>query len=188
MAAAIDTVWDQADGSNMSNCANSISRPNMDCNCFLKNAARGFFSATQAFDDPTKDADAIVGILADASNGWTEIPDSDGAGTQRTADAIAAFNTDNKVVIAGMTSDALGQNHGHLALVVAGTTNAGSAKLVVPNCTAGSANAGARVKDKGVNFSFGADVPRNIRYFCRLPDTSSPLAAKRRGRARNKKR
>jgi hypothetical protein len=186
MTTAIDAVWNQTDGSSMSNCASSISQPNMDCNCFLKNAARGFFSATQAFDDPSKDADAIVGLLADTSNGWTEIADSDGTGTQRTADAIAAFNTDNKVVIAGMTSDALGQDHGHLALVVAGTTTAGSANLTVPNCTAGSANAAARVEDQGVNFSFGKTMPTKIRYFWRLPDTSPPSAAAHRVPTRKK--
>jgi hypothetical protein len=173
---AIDAVWDQSDGSAMSNCAANISQPNQDCNCFLKNAARGFFSSVQAFDDANKLADDIIGILADSSNGWTEIADSSGDGVQRTADAIAAFGTSNKIVIAGMTSGELGDTKGHLALVVKGTETAGSANLVVPKCTAGSIKAAGRVKDRGVNWSFGKTMPKNVRYFTRAPDTSPPVA------------
>jgi hypothetical protein len=183
---AIDAVWDQSDSSGMSNCAVGTPQPNRDCNCFLKNAARGFFSSVQAFDDASKVADDIIGILADSSNGWTEIADSGGDGTQRTADAISAFNIDRKIVIAGMTSGELGDTNGHLALVVKGTETAGSANLVVPKCTAGSVNSTARVKDRGVNWSFGKTMPRKVRYFWRIPDTlaPAPIAASVRKRRR----
>jgi hypothetical protein len=182
ITAAVNAVWDQPDNTKISNCAASTPRPNEDCNCFLKNAVRAFFSTAQAFDDATKDADAIVDILADTTNGWTEIPDSDGGGTQRTADAIAAFNSDGKLVIAGMRSGDLGDTHGHLAVVVKGTEMAGSANLEVPRCTAGSVNAAARVKNKGVNWSFGASRPRQVRYFWKVPDASSPQLPRRQRR------
>jgi hypothetical protein len=175
MTTTIDAVWDQADNSQATNCASGIARPNRDCNCFLKNAARSFFSGTQAFDNASKNADQIIGLLADSSNGWTEIANTGGDGAQRTADAIAAFNDDHKVVIAGMTSDELGDTNGHLALVVSGTETAGSAKLDVPKCTAGSKNDTARVKDKGVNWSFGKTKVRQVRYFWRVPDVSPIL-------------
>src|SRR5260221_8644626 len=98
MTSAIDGIWDQSDGSKMKNCASSIARPNQDCNCFAKNAARKFFSTVQTFDQESKEADEIVALLADSSNGWTEILDSDANGTRRTADAISAFNSEGKVV------------------------------------------------------------------------------------------
>lgn len=182
MTKHIDDVWDQPDDTQMSNCAAGATRPSDDCNCFLKNAARGFFSATEAFDDATLKVDAIIKILSKAANGWTEIPNAGGDGKQRTADAITAFNTDQKVVIAAMTSAALGDPNGHIALVVAGTESAGTARLTVPKCTAGSIGTAA-VKDKGVNWSFGASMPAKIQYFWKLPDTSGPTLRSRRATA-----
>jgi hypothetical protein len=183
ITAAINAVWDQSDGSQMSNCAVTVPRPNQDCNCFVKNAVRGFFSSSQPFDGPDQKADAIIDILTTA-NGWSEIPDAGDGGTQRSLDAIAAVDA-AKIVIAGMKSGDLGDTNGHLAVLVKGSDSAPSSGIAkVPNCTAGSGNASARVKNKGVNWSFGKNNAGKVRYFQQLPDTS-PQRRLSRGKHRN---
>lgn len=171
MTMAVDAVWDQPNNTQASNCAAFTERPNRDCNCFVKNAVRGFFRTTQAFDKTDTDADSVVDILSDPANGWIEVPNPDGDGTLRTADAIVAFNSKGKVVIAGMKSGDLGAANGHVAVVVAGTEHAGAANLNVPMCTAGSIAAAGRVKDRGVNWSFGSSKVRQVRYFWQVPNT-----------------
>lgn len=99
-----------------------------DCNKFVK-AALGPFLGAGYFDG--LDADGIVGKLKKAGEGWTA--------SRKISVAIAQAKA-GKVVIAGMTSVDLGQQHGHLAVVV-GCDGQLSDTIIVPLGYAGSIDA-----------------------------------------------
>jgi hypothetical protein len=161
-----ETVWDQTtSGTNCALSGDHVPIPKEDCNCYIKNACRQFVTALP-FDTPAFDADAIIGELARTGSGWNSV------GTDPDA-AAAAANAGN-VVVAGLTSNELGENNGHVALVVIGTEYSGTWGRDLPRCVAGAINPVARVKDRGVQFSFPAKKAMEIRYFSRMPDREAP--------------
>jgi hypothetical protein len=83
-------------------------------------------------------------------------------------DAAAAAANAGHVVVAGLTSDELGENKGHVALVVIGTEYSGTRGCDLPRCVAGALNPVARVKDRGVQFSFPTKKAMEIRPIVKL--------------------
>src|SRR5262245_4742554 len=115
-----------------------------DCNKFLK-AALNAFLADGYLDG--LNADQIVGKLKSSGQGW---------GTSRSiATAIEQAKAGN-VVVAGMTSAALGQSHGHVAVVV-GCDGQKSGDTIVPLGYAGSLdNPAARLAGGRLSGTFAA--------------------------------
>lgn len=131
-----------------------------DCNHFLK-AALGDFLAEGYLDG--LDADQIVQKLQAAGEGWSN--------SRSIADAITAAK-DGNMVVAGMTSAALGQSHGHVAVVV-GCDGQVSGTVVVPVGYAGSLENPAAQLDGGrLSGTFLADMVRNegLDYYIKAPD------------------
>ncbi len=131
-----------------------------DCNKFLK-AALAEFLAGGYFDG--LDADGIVTKLQHQNQGWTRsthIP------------TVIGQAKAGQVVIAGMTSAALGQQHGHVAVVV-GCDGQVSGSTVVPLGYAGALdNPPAELDGGRLSGTFPADMVRAERldYFFRAPD------------------
>jgi hypothetical protein len=141
-------------------CKQSFPSNSGDCNKFLKAVANLLFEP--ASFAPGADADAIVATLR-ASADWTKL------GTSH-ADAIRDAKN-GLFVVAGMTSDELASDHGHLAVVV-GDEGQESGTVTVPICYAGSLNALARAERKRVSVTFGTGPARESRisYFSRRPN------------------
>jgi hypothetical protein len=152
-------IWDQATPG--TNCDMATTIPKEDCNCYIKNAARHFISKLP-FDTSGFDADQIIDELARSGSGWTALGKDPDAAIDRTGAA--------EIVIAGMTSTDLGEDHGHLALAVDGSEASGTWSRNFPRCYAGSLNANARVSNRGVHFTFPVKKAPDIRYFTRKPD------------------
>lgn len=120
-----------------------------DCNAFVKAVA------AKVGVTLTGDADAILSQVQ--GPGWTSY------GT----DGVAASNAAaaGKLVIAGMTSDELGDDHGHVVVVVAPTGPLGHDKY--PYAYWGSLNSAIR-SDGGIgttlNFSFNKTDRDKVRY------------------------
>jgi hypothetical protein len=159
-------VWDQTTpGTNCASVGGKSPLPKEDCNCYIKNSTRPFVSS-RPFDDPSFDADAIIGELGRAGSGWTALgANPDAAMTRANA---------GDIVIAGMTSSQLSEAHGHLAFVVIDKEFSGTWNRSFPRCCAGALNAGARVNNRGVHFTFPTQKAMGIRYFARTPDVPMP--------------
>lgn len=141
-------------------CANSFAACRGDCNRFLK-AALGPFLADGYLDG--LDADEIVGKLQGPGEGWTASRDI------KTAIARAKAGD---VVIAGMTSKALAQKHGHVAVVV-GCDGQQSGETIVPLGYAGALDNPAAQLDGGrLSGTFPATLVRTsgLDYYCKTPD------------------
>ena len=120
-----------------------------DCNQFVK-AALGPFLVDGYFG--VLDADGIVGKLKQSGEGWTC--------SRKIDDAIGAAKAGN-VVIAGMTSAALSQQHGHVAVVV-GCDGQVSGDVAVPVGYAGSLENPAAQLDGGrLSGTFAATMVRS---------------------------
>lgn len=161
-----ETVWDQTTPGK--NCAVTNGQPPLpkeDCNCFIKNSCRQFIS-TLSFDNLTFNADDILRAVSRADSGWTAL----GANPDSAVSAVSEAS----VVIAGLSSAELEDSNGHLALVVTGTEFSGTWSRSFPRCIAGSVNSGARVKDRGVQFTFPVKKAPSVRYFSRKPDVAVP--------------
>jgi hypothetical protein len=144
----------------LDSCAAQFADNRSDCNKFLK-AALGPFLAAGYLDG--LDADGIVGKLADPAQGWQNSRDI--------ATAIASAKAGN-IVVAGMTSKALHQNHGHVAIVV-GCDGQPSGGTIVPVGYAGSLGNPAAELDGGrLSGTFEAALVRSgrIDYYCKPPD------------------
>ncbi len=131
-----------------------------DCNQFVK-AALGPFLVVDYFGD--LDADGIVGKMKQGGEGWTC--------SRKIADAIAAAKAGH-VVIAGMTAAALGQHHGHVAVVV-GCDGQASSEVTVPVGYAGSLENPAAQLDGGrLSGTFAATMVRSegLDYYFKPPD------------------
>lgn len=131
-----------------------------DCNQFLK-AAIGPFLVDGYFG--VLNADGIVGKLQRMGEGWTC--------SRKIADAIASAKAGH-VVIAGMTSAALGQHHGHVAVVV-GCDGKVSGAVTVPVGYAGSLENPAAQLDGGrLSGTFAATMVRSeaLDYYFKPPD------------------
>lgn len=136
-----------------------------DCNQFLKAVANDYFDTT-GFDG--LDADGIIGVLANAANGWANLNNDP---QQAIADAKGG-----KFVVAGMTSAQLADPHGHLAVVV-GQDGQLSGTVIVPMCYAGSIGPNA-VRDQRVSETFPATAARTglVGYYSKTPDkTPNPI-------------
>ena len=146
----------------LDNCAANFAANCGDCNQFLK-AALSVFLNDGYFDG--LNADGIVGKLQSPAEGW--------ATSRQIATAIAMAKSGN-VVIAGMTAAALGQNHGHLAVVV-GCDGQPSGETIVPVGYAGSLdNPAARIEGTRLSGTFSATLVRSqgIDYYYKAPDRS----------------
>src|SRR6185312_15974869 len=131
-----------------------------DCNHFVK-AALGPFLVADYFG--ALDADGIVGKLKQTSEGWTC--------SRKIVDAIAMAKA-GYVVIAGMNSAALGQHHGHVAVVV-GCDGQISGKVTVPVGYAGSLESPAAQLDGGrLSGTFATTMVRSeaLDYYFKPPD------------------
>ena len=160
------TVWDSTSpGINCATSGGKTPAPKEDCNCYIKNAARALVS-NLPFDDPSFDADAIIAELERMKSGWTAL--------KTDPDKAMKHADKGDVVIAAMTSTDLGEKHGHLAFVIIGKEASGTWKRNFPRCCAGALNAGARVTDRGVHFTFPTKQAMDIRYFARTPDLAMP--------------
>ncbi|HET7881952.1 MAG TPA: hypothetical protein VFL55_13790 [Acetobacteraceae bacterium] len=130
-----------------------------DCNRFLK-AALSEFLPLGYFDG--LDADAIVKKLRDPAQGWLASRDI--------ATAIASAKAGD-IVVAGMTSQALRQQHGHVAIVI-GCDGLPSGGVIVPLGYAGSLGNPAAELDGGrLSGTFAAALVRSggIDYYCKRP-------------------
>ena len=128
---------------------------NDDCNKFVK-AALSDFLAAGYFDG--LNADGIVSKMKQPAGYWTQ--------TTSIAAAIAGAKA-GKIVIAGMTSAELGQEHGHLAIVV-GCDGKQSGSVTVPVGYAGSlGNQSARLNGERLSGTFLAVTVQaeGINYF-----------------------
>jgi len=131
-----------------------------DCNQFVK-AALGPFLVVDYFG--ALNADGIVGKLKQASEGWTC--------SRKIADAIAMAKAGH-VVIAGMTSIALGQHHGHVAVVV-GCDGQASGEVTVPVGYAGSIeNPATQIDGARLSGTVAATMVRSegLDYYFKPPD------------------
>lgn len=142
-------------------CEDNWAANNDDCNKFVK-AALGGFLANAYFDG--LDADGIIGKMESAAEAWTKTTSIDAAITDA---------KDGKAVIAGMTSDQLGDPHGHLAVVV-GCDGQLSGTVIVPVGYAGSINAAARLDGGRLSGTFKADLVRSegLNYFVKAVQVS----------------
>ncbi len=131
-----------------------------DCNQFLKAALADFLAA--GYLDGLN-ADGIVGKLQDPTEAWT---------TSRAIPTAIAMAKNGHVVIAGMTSAALGQRHGHVAVVV-GCDGQMSGTTVVPLGYAGAlGNPAAELCGGRLSGTFEAALVRagRIDYYFKPPD------------------
>jgi hypothetical protein len=129
-----------------------------DCNKFLK-AALGDFLTPGYLDG--LDADGILSKLKDPTEGWTT--------SRAIATAISMAQSGN-VVIAGMRSIALGQTHGHVAVVV-GCDGQRSGDTIVPLGYAGSlGNPRARLDGGRLSGTFTLVRSEGLDYYYRAPD------------------
>jgi hypothetical protein len=141
-------------------CDENFAANSDDCNKFLK-AALGDFLMPGYLDG--LDADGIVSKLKDPAEGWT---------TSRVIATAISMAKSGNIVVAGMTSTALGQRHGHVALVV-GCDGEPSGETIVPLGYAGSlGNPGARLRGGRLSGTFAATLVRSegLDYYCRAPD------------------
>jgi hypothetical protein len=127
-----------------------------DCNLFVKAASKPHFG--EIFRG--LDADGIIGKLADAASGWT--------GTKSIVECVKQAQSGN-FVIGGMTSEELGGDHGHLAVIVACPTQP-SGNTRVPIGYAGSIG-GASIKGDRLTTTFKAQSVRDekVSYFWKEP-------------------
>ena len=133
----------------LQSCVEHFAANDDDCNKFLK-AALGVFLADGYFEG--MNADAIVGKLKQANEGWRS--------SRRIATAIERAKAGD-MVIAGMTSAALGASHGHLAIVV-GCDGQPSSGKIVPLGYAGSlGNPSARLEGGRLSGTFLATMVRS---------------------------
>ncbi len=131
-----------------------------DCNQFLK-AALSDFMAPAYFDG--LNADGIVAKLQDPGGGWT---------ATRTIQTAIAMAKSGNVVVAGMTSNALGQAHGHVAVVV-GCDGQQSGGTTVPVGYAGSlGNPAAQLDGGRLSGTFAAQLVRSegLDYYFKAPE------------------
>jgi len=131
-----------------------------DCNKFLKAALSDFL--VEGYLEGLN-ADAIVTKLKSDGEGW---------GTSRSIAAAIAQAKAGKVVVAGMTSAALGQKHGHVAVVV-GCDGKPSGEAIVPLGYAGSLdNPAARLDGGRLSGTFEATMVRSekLDYYFKAPD------------------
>jgi len=106
-------------------------------------------------------------MTGNADQIMTQISGSDW--TQHGDDGIAAATAAaaGELVVAGMTSQALGSDHGHVVIVVAGPLNRG----LYPTAYWGSLNPRIRpdgALGKTINFSFSEDDRDNVVYASRV--------------------
>jgi hypothetical protein len=152
----------------LASCAACFARSNLDCNVFVKAACEEFLVA--GYLDGLN-ADGIVTKFAAASSDWGK--------TVKITEAISLAKA-GKVVIAGMTANELGQDHGHLAVVV-GCNGQMSGNVTVPVGYAGSVASGARLNGGRLSGTFNAQTVRdeNLSYYYRdaqrIPE-SEPFA------------
>ena len=131
-----------------------------DCNKFLK-AALSDFLAEGYLDN--LNADGIVGKLQSSDEGWE---------TSREIDTAIAKAKSGHLVVAGMTSAALGQHHGHVAVVV-GCDGQVVGGITVPVGYAGSlGNPAARLEGGRLSQTFAASLVRSegLDYYFKAPD------------------
>jgi hypothetical protein len=141
-------------------CAQAFPANNGDCVKFL-NAALSAFMPPGYLNG--LDADAVVGKLQSPTAGWTR--------SRAIGEAIAQAKSGN-LVIAGMTSAALGQGHGHVAVTV-GLDGQQSGGTIVPLGYAGSlGNASARIAGARLSGTFPAALVRGqgLDYYFKPPD------------------
>jgi hypothetical protein len=144
----------------LDSCAAQFAQNRGDCNQFLKAALGGFLVA--GYLDGLN-ADGIVGKLQDPGEGWTASRDI--------PTAIAMAKAGN-LVVAGMTSAALQQHHGHVAVVV-GCDGQASGDTTVPIGYAGSLeNPSAQLEGGRLSGTFAAAMVRagELDYYCKAPD------------------
>ena len=144
----------------LDHCAANFDANQGDCNKFLK-AALADFLVIGYFDG--LDADEIVGKMRQPGEGWT---------TSRKIDVAISSAKGGNVVIAGMTSVALGESHGHVAVVV-GCDGQTSGQTIVPLGYAGSlGNPGARLDGGRLSGTFSAKMVRSeqLNYYFKPPD------------------
>lgn len=156
-----DTVITTADQIK-AECALRFPSNSEDCNKFVKAVSKNFFEP-DLFLGPNMNADAILAEI-DGSADWQNLNKSHELAI---SDAISG-----RFVIAGMSSTELGDDHGHLAIVV-GDPGQVSGAVTVPICYAGSLSAAGRVQRKRVSETFGTRPARdgNIRYYSRATQT-----------------
>lgn len=121
----------------------------MDCNVFVRAVA------ARAGVNLTGNANSILSQIQ--GSGWT----SHGQDGVAASDAAAS----GKLVIAGLTSTELGDDHGHVVVVVAPTGPLGHGKY--PYAYWGSLNDAIRTdggKGTTINFSFDKTARDNVRY------------------------
>ena len=142
------------------NCEANFAANSDDCNKFLKAALGGFLTA--GYLDGL-DADGIVGKLKNPAEGWV---------TTREIDVAISMAKSGNIVVAGMTSIALGEAHGHVAVVV-GCDGQSSGTTAVPLGYAGSlGNPAARLDGGRLSGTFAAKLVRSgeLDYYYKLPD------------------
>jgi hypothetical protein len=142
----------------MQNCDDVFEKEQFDCNKFMKAAASPFFG------DIFKglDADGIIALLGKESSGWT---------MTTVRDTCVAKAQAGHFVIAGMTAADLGQNNGHLAVVIACPQEA-SGTTTVPIGYAGSIGAAsARIRGARLSGTFPKQKvwDEEISYFYKAP-------------------
>lgn len=147
----------------LQSCESQFAANNTDCNHFLKAALLPFL-ALGYFDG--LDADGIVGKLRTAEARWTN--------TRSISDAITGAKGGN-IVVAGMTSAALNDTHGHVAVLV-GCDGQPSGDTIVPVGYAGALNPVARLDGGRLSGTFLATTVRSegLDYYIKAPDR--PLA------------
>lgn len=147
----------------------------VECNWFAWKIAVEFCSA-HGFGAAKTDlsADRMIEVM-NHSNGWTRItaPGNDAHAVTDTAIRLA---NEGKLVVAGMTAAELGQDHGHLAIVVRGDgQRSGIAGRKLPLGHAGSRIGKVRIPNHalgrfGLGWSFPASAWQSYGYWYRLPD------------------
>ncbi len=144
----------------LASCAAAFAANSDDCNKFLKAALSDFLSEGYLNN---LIADDIVGKLRRESEGWK---------TSRKIDTAIAMAKSGNMVVAGMTSEALGQHHGHLAVVVGcNALNTGSGP--VPVGYAGAlGNPPARIAGDRMSLTFEAHLVHSegLDYYFKPPD------------------
>ena len=144
----------------LASCAAAFAANSDDCNKFLKAALADFLPENYLSN---LDADDIVGKLQRQSEGWK---------TSRKIDTAIAMAKSGNMVVAGMTSAALKQHHGHVAVVV-GCDALSTGGGPVPVGYAGSlGNQAARIEGDRMSLTFLATLVHSegLDYYFKPPD------------------
>jgi len=144
------------------NCKNYWPAHKDDCSGFVKAVCAGLGVVMS-----NGLADDIVAYINDAANGWellTDVTDAAGNVTTRKEEVAKEAADAGQLVLCGMTSQELGEAHGHVAVII-------SAALIYSNLNKNyypvgywGKLGGVGGEDQCLSYSFGAGTINQVNY------------------------